>query len=166
MAADGLTAVTIDGDDPRVCAAHWIDATDPDDAELSAAARRLGLSDTGVSWIRDANQATRVGVVDGALSFVLDVPDGSPIRCAITKDDMLTVHDEADESLVTDAACSERRRRLGDSAPAAILSVITELLDRYDRVVTGLGDRQQAHAVEVLGASDGRESTKEIIRGG
>jgi Mg2+ and Co2+ transporter CorA len=174
--ADGLSAITIDDDDPRAREVRWIDATDPDEAELCGAARLLGFSSAVLSWVRGANQSTRPGEVDDALTFVLAVPTvdaaeggrakGSTIICAMTKQRALTVHDNAGERVVIDAARSETRRRLGDDPQVAILSVLTEIIDRYDRVVAGLGDSQQAHAIEVLHASDGRESAKEVMAAG
>jgi Mg2+ and Co2+ transporter CorA len=174
--ADGFSAIASERGELRAGDAHWIDATDPDEAELVGAARLLGLSNAVVAWMQAANASTLAGAVDDALTFVFTAPtvDGADgerpmsttIVFAMTKHQTFTVHDDIGERVVVDAARRAAGQRLGNEPFVAVLSVITEIVDRYDGVVTELGASQQAHSAEIVGASDGRQSAKDVVAHG
>jgi Mg2+ and Co2+ transporter CorA len=174
--ASGFEAVAISDADPVPTELRWIDATSPDEAEICGAARLLGFSPSVLEWLNDPNRSTRPRAIDDALTFSLAVPtvDGSAspkvgastIVVAITEDRTFTLHDRGGESVVADAVRRVEGRRPGEGAHAAVLSVVEEIIDRYDRVITAMGDRLAVHSTEVLKSSDRRRSPNDVVAEG
>ena len=174
--ASGFEAVSISDADLVPTELRWIDATGSDEAEMCGAARLLGFSPSVLEWLNDPNRSTRPRAIDDALTFSVAVPtvDGSAspkvgastIVVAITEGRTFTAHDRAGESVVAGAARRVEGRRPGEEADAAVLSVVEEIIDRYDHVVMDVGDRLAVHSTEVLKSSDHRRSPNDVVAEG
>jgi Mg2+ and Co2+ transporter CorA len=174
--ARGFEAVAISEADSVPTELRWMDATGPDEAEMCGAARLLGFSPSVLEWLNDPNRSTRPRAIDDALTFALAVPafDGSAspkvgvstIVVAITEHRTFTAHDRASEWVVAGAARRVTGRPPGEEAHAAVLSLVEEIIDQYDHVVTDMGDRLAVHSTEVLKSSDRRRSPNDVVAEG
>ena len=153
-------------------AATWLDAVDPDDDELAAAAEQLACPDVVVRWLRETDRTGRPQEVDDAISFTLPFPEAigedateadPTLAVVVTAHGTLTVHD-ADLVTTIDLVAQDLTDSDRDRTPIApVLGLIDEAIDRYETVVDQLAKQQAAHGTEVLRVARGTESPTDIV---
>lgn len=172
----GFEAIATPEVDALASDVRWMDATSPDEGEMTKAARLLGFSPTILEWLNDPNRSPRPRGIDGALTFVLEVPtfDGSAaprvgssaIVVAVKALRTFTAHDHACERVIIDAAQRVAGRRPVDEAHSVVLSLVDEIIDCYDEIVSEMGDRQAAHSTVILKTPSRRQSPHDVVAEG
>jgi Mg2+ and Co2+ transporter CorA len=136
----------------------WIDASDATGAELTDAARLVGLSEPVVQWLRDPGRSTRARAVDDTIVFVLAVPTAERetpeaiISVAVTQHGAVTAHAGDADDVVTEAARRLAAHRRHDEGLVAVAAVIDSIIERYDDIVDEIGGLQRAHSATVVQA--------------
>ena len=75
------------------------------------------------------------------------------------------MHDRGADGIIADAARTFGGRL--DRPPAvAVLCIIDQIMERYESVISALGDRSEAHAAQILEPAKGAPSAKEVVAGG
>jgi Mg2+ and Co2+ transporter CorA len=167
---DAMAAFDADAD------ATWIDASDPEESEIDDIVTLLDLSATVRMWLTDPDRSARPRVIDRALAFVLRVPaldesdrseivGSETVVVVVTDDHAFTVHERGAAGIIADAARTFGGR-LDQSPDAAILCIIDQIMERYETVISALGDRSEAHAAQILETATGAPSAKEVVAKG
>jgi Mg2+ and Co2+ transporter CorA len=168
----GFNAITVPDAAVLGTDVRWIDATNPDETEIAAVARLLGLSSTVAGWLKDSEPSMRPRLVDDALTFVLPVRvaaeergEDASVAFVITEQLALTAHDSRAAGVIARAArtVADRRRH---QRYAAVFAVIDEVIEQYDGLVDQIGRSQRDHARDVLDAAEGAHSAKDVVASG
>jgi magnesium transporter len=162
--------------DHAVAEGGWVDASEPAESEISAAATQFDFSESVRAWLTDANRSTRAQLLDGALVVVLNVPkmgelqhsganDVVAVSVVVTDTHVFTAHDSGADGAI--AAAASNSSCIDDRpAKAVLLAVIDQITERYATVLAELGNREKAHATRILDAASGGQSAKSVVATG
>ena len=151
----------------------WVDALDPDDAELADLARTFRYSDAVVGWLHDSQRGARPHQLDDTLVFALPIPPADTrtgeasatdpaVLVVVGRCELLTVHGAALGTTI-DALAHPVDQTDPDRAAALVLALIDEIVERYEIVVDQLTEQQAAHGTRILQRARGSQSPADIV---
>ncbi len=154
-------------------ATAWTDATRVDGPDGATVARELGAPDAAIPWLDDPARYLGPRVDHGVLHFGLVSSEGSAaaerdvhVTLVVVWDKCTATVHEAADSLVDDAAARLDTESDAGGGVAAVLALVDELVERYERRVERLGREHEDHAVAVVGRSSSVQSSEEVVADG